>query len=152
MSGLSNIFIDEFLIKYCDTYCGIYASDNIPSQLLKKARFSIIVNLSKRREKGSHYIAIICFPTYVLYIDSFGVPCYVNTISNFLKSLNRPIKFNLKQIQHNQSTFCGFFTILYVMYHEKPVINIYFGAHNLRQNDQLCIEYIKLLKNKFISK
>ena len=114
MSGLSNIFIDEFLIKYCNTYYGIYASDNIPIWLLKKKRFSIIVNLSKKGEKGTHYIAIICFPSYVLYIDSFGIPCYVNDICKFLKSIERPIKFNLKH--------------------------------------QLCINYIKLIKQKFIPK
>jgi hypothetical protein len=147
--GLTNTFINQFLKPRCRDYRGTFSSDNIPSNLKHVSKFSIICNLSKRGKIGSHFIGIFAFPQYVIYFDSIGLPAFVESICDFLRSLNRPIVYNQRQIQHLDSYFCGFYTILYCMRFDvvniDTPVKIIFNDDNLIENDNTCIEYIKIL-------
>lgn len=148
MDGLSNNFIDSILISRARYFRGVYSANNISPSLSQENVFSIICNLDEFGEKGSHFVTIICFPKFVLYIDSFGLPCLVKTINIFLKTLNRPIFFNETQIQSNNSNYCGFFTMLFVLYFdliftEKTPKKIVFNLSDLSMNDNICVKEIK---------
>ena len=148
--GLSNILIDDIL-KSCDTYKGCFSNDNIPNILQKEPQFSIICNLDSKYEKGSHFICIISFPNFVLYIDPIGLPCFTAPIKEFLHSLNKPVFENVKQIQHMNSNFCSFYCMLFVSYFNTDKSTrekMFFNSKNLFENDKICVQYLKELIKK----
>ena len=149
MNGLSNIQISNFLRTHTKFFHGVFSSDNIDVKLRDLDKFSIICNFSKQDQQGSHFISIISFSNYVLYIDSLGLPCVMTHICNFLKSLKKPIYSNTKQIQGDYSKFCGFYCILYVFYFDEARNFRITFSNNLENNDKICVKYISdLLKNK----
>ena len=54
--GISNIYIDHLMQQISLSFRGTFSLDNIPT--FEEETFSLIVNLSKVDEKGSHFIAI----------------------------------------------------------------------------------------------
>lgn len=157
-NGISNFFIDSILksVKNNSYYYGVYSANNIPTHLITKKNFSIISNLSNVGENGSHFITIIAYCNYVLYLDSFGLPCINENIATFLNSLKRPIFYNATQIQDFSSLFCGYYCVLFVLFfncHKKNKhLQMHFNNANLLENDNKCVMYIckfiKVLRNK----
>lgn len=143
MAGITNRFIDSFLVPIANTFYGTFSADNINQQLLHKERFSIICNLSNAHEAGSHFVAIIVMPTYIFYIDSFGLVCFTQPIIDFMNKLSRPVFCNVKVLQDPNSSHCGFFSMLFVLFFDmnKP-FQLKFVTQ-LTDNDSRCTEYIK---------
>ena len=52
--GISNVYIDTLMEKISSSFRGTFSIDNIP--MFTEKSFSIIVNLSKEKEKGAHGI------------------------------------------------------------------------------------------------
>lgn len=146
--GITNLDIDN-LLENCNTFYGTFSCDAIPLTLITKMRFSIICNLSKKSELGTHFVTIIVFKTYALYIDSLGLSCTNSDISNFLISLNRSIFFNSVQFQNVNSIFCGFYAMLYVLYFDSNKNSQIMGkirfTHDLVKNDIICVKYLNKL-------
>lgn len=143
MTGLTNIFIDSFLSPIIPTFKGVFSADDINERLLNYKQFSIICNLSKRGEIGSHFVTLIIFPSHVLYLDSLSAPCIISSIAAFLTKLQKPVFFNTRQIQHSQSIYCGFYCIMFTMFFSFQFnFNLVFSK-SLDQNDDKCVLYIK---------
>ena len=84
MAGLTNYEIEAYLYPRTLDFRGVYSADSIPPALKGgRANFSIICNLSRIGQAGSHLVSIISRAAYVLYIDSFGLPCSTDTINDF---------------------------------------------------------------------
>jgi hypothetical protein len=152
-NGVTNKYIDSILFKHCKHFCGTFSSDNIPNNLKNVDNFSIVCNLANEREAGTHFVCIISKSDYVLYIDTFGLPCYVNSIREFLHALGKPIFFNDKAVQAVYSNFCGFFCILFVLHFDESKHGrrkIIF-SQNLFENDAVCIREIKNILSCFYS-
>lgn len=150
MRGISNYEIEEFLSKRTSHFKGVFSSNNIPCALVEKNHFSIICNHAKKGNPGTHFVVVIVFPSQVIYIDSFGKPCKIKGILNFLFSLSRPVYYNSTKIQASSSSFCGFYCMMYVLYFSKifdkeKVCKIKFDPVNLKRNDKICINEIKKL-------
>jgi hypothetical protein len=146
IGGITNKYIESILLEQCsDNFKGVFSSDNVPHHLAATNQFSIICNLSKENEKGSHFISIIAFEDYVFYIDSFGLPCYESSLKKFLSKTSRPIFFNTVQIQDFSSNFCGFYCMLFVLYFNARVKKKMTFSNNLSLNDSICVNYIKTL-------
>lgn len=147
-AGLSNIYLDAVLFKFCHNFFyGTFSSNTIPKELAQLSQFSIIVNLSKDFEIGSHYVCLVSFPTHLLYLDSYALPCTNDDICSFLLDLNKLVLYNSKRIQHATSNFCGFYAMFWVLYFShKNSIKANFSS-DLITNDKLCVQYIcQLLK------
>jgi hypothetical protein len=143
--ALTNIFLEK-LLKHCSSFFGVYSCNNISKELLNKDRFSIICNLSPVTSIGTHFITIICFPTYVLYIDSFGFPSMSENISSFLLKLNKPIFYNRKQLQDFNSNFCGYYTAMFIIFfdeHSKSSNTKLNFSSNFKENDYNTVLYVK---------
>ena len=56
VGGVSNIYINDLMKKISCSFRGTFSRDNIPT--FEEENFSIIVNLSKEGETGTHFIAI----------------------------------------------------------------------------------------------
>ena len=54
--GISNVYIDHLMNKFSSSFRGTFSIDTIPT--FNDESFSLIANLSKGNEKGSHLIAI----------------------------------------------------------------------------------------------
>ena len=159
--GLSNIYIASVLNR-CKLkhYRGIFSCNNIPTKICRLQKFSIICNLDREGERGSHFIAIVGHPEEIEYIDPLGLPCFNKDLANFMRKClqtvkKRVIKTNTVPFQHPLSSFCGFYTMLTVLFYDDNApkkIAIKFSKDDLWKNDTLCIDYICQLINYYLSK
>ena len=81
--GISNIYIDSLMNKISRTFYGTFSIDNIPE--INNDVFSVIVNLSKRNEKGTHFIAVSSRKNKIIYFDSLGNQNINLTLKKYLK-------------------------------------------------------------------
>jgi hypothetical protein len=115
MSGLTNGQLEQLAKKKLGKqFLGVYPCDAKPKFNKKRTNISIIFNLSKHNEKGTHYIAIIIKPKNIYYFDSYGKKLTNKNITSFLKNFNKTIYYQTKKIQHNDSIFCGFYCLAYL--------------------------------------
>lgn len=90
----------------------VYAADKLLlRQPCKKTKF-IVVNLDPSWEGGSHWVAMMINNRKPCeYFDSYGKkPPY----SDFEHILNQEYYYNPKQLQHNLTTSCGQWAMLYI--------------------------------------
>ncbi len=135
-------------------FLGCFPADIHPSVKGKKV-FSVIFNLSKHDEDGSHYIALFANEQEMYFFDSMGDRCVTKDILNFIKKEkgNRRFKENLKQVQHCDSTFCGYFCLGFILSQQlgissKHFLN-FFENKDLILNDKIIVHFIQfVLKNK----
>ena len=151
--GITSIFIDLMLLGRAKNYSGCYSDDTLPYNLHLLKSFVLVCNLSKSYDRGSHFVTIVKSQRYMYYIDSFGrpPPPKCDGIHSFLKASSIPVFVNYRQLQHPESSFCGFFAILFCLLYsnsendgnlvhesEFPL----FHSDDLRKNDQLCLKHI----------
>jgi hypothetical protein len=115
MSGLTNYQLEKISKKKLGSlFLGVYPCDAKPKLRKTKKSLSIIFNLSKHNEKGTHYVAVIIRRKDVLYFDSYGKKLTNKSIIKYLKNLSKPILYQTKKIQHKDSIFCGFYCLAYL--------------------------------------
>lgn len=149
--GVTNIFINEYLSKRSNDFAGTYSCDNIPPHLQAVKRFTIICNLSKVGQLGSHFVLITSRGMDILYFDPFGRPCSNHDINRFMTGCRRKIVYNDRQIQSPISTKCGLFCILYAIIFDSSQdknTRIIKWSHNLFANDKICIRLLKQFERK----
>ncbi len=152
MGGLTNKYLEDLTHRFVkNNFVGVFPSDASPK--IKKKNFSIIYNLSKHFEAGSHFIAIMKVGKKMIYFDSLGDKCSNHDINSFMKQFNIPIIFNKRKIQHNFSNFCGyycFYFIYYCFFLENSLPNFLklFYKNDLKQNDSLLLSFILKSINK----
>ena len=78
--SISNIYIDQLMKKISWSFRGTFSCNNIP--IFNDENFSLIVNLSREGEIGTHFIAIIISSNQILYFDSFGIQNTNDDIKN----------------------------------------------------------------------
>ena len=146
MDGVSNIYIEDILKPLTKHFIGVFASNQIPPELHKKQRFSIIINLSKSHEKGSHWIAIHKDKHKLIYYDSVGFPLTNSNIKSFLKKIKQDYQYNLFENQCINSKLCGFFVILFVLLLEQDMTFVQFKnlfSKKCCQNNKIVVDLLK---------
>ena len=145
---VSNIYLNEMAenLKY---FRGTFSCNNIPIVKDNTHHHSYIVNLSKKNDVGSHFIALCItqtkFQKTCMYFDSFGVSCDNKYILKYMSNISDNYKYNAFQIQDFSSLYCGFFALGCVMSYENNCIFKYinmFNENNLLMNDKNVIKYI----------
>ncbi|TSC73381.1 MAG: DNA polymerase III subunit alpha, partial [Parcubacteria group bacterium Gr01-1014_48] len=103
-------------------FLGVYPCDISPNTNNKPV-FAVIFNLSKHNEEGTHYVAIFVTQNSVTYFDSFGKKCTNSDIKKFIlpHKVNKKFISNSIQVQHDESNFCGFFSLAFIL---SQVLNI----------------------------
>jgi hypothetical protein len=115
MSGLTNGQLEKLSKNRLGSkFLGVYPADAKPKINKKKTNVSVIFNLSKHDESGSHYIAILFKQKEILYFDSYGKKLTNKYIKTYLRQFNKPILYHTKKIQHKDSIFCGLFSLAYL--------------------------------------
>ena len=156
MSGLSNIFLEEFLVRKCHNFIGVFSVDTAPSNLWKK-NCCCIINLSEARHPGTHFIAVYIDKQNVLwYFDSFALPppIYNFHLMSFLKQwmTSGKIKYVLSHpIQDFDSIFCGWYTAAFCLFvnafsnYGPQHFHTFFDKVSLRANEKIVCLLIKSL-------
>lgn len=144
---LCNAFIEKFLQSYCKYFQGVYSSNTIPQDLKNKETFSIVVNLSRNDESGSHFITILKHEDNLFYLDSLKLPPKEEILNSVFIEKISSLKTISTQIQSVDSNFCGFYCILFCLFQDKITAKsrlpkFYTNANDLRKNDKLCLQYI----------
>jgi len=151
-TGLTNVYINHIMHLFDNNFIGVFSADKIPDIYLKH-RQSLIINLSKSKERGSHFIAFKKINNDLLYFDSlctFILPLEVRDFISNQKDIN--LIYNKKPIQHIESTYCGYYCIGFILYMNYMtltdfLVKFYINVNHLLKNDIIILELIK----KYIS-
>lgn len=156
MSGITNKDLEKLSRLFLNkNFLGVFPCDVIPNS--NKDNMSVIFNLSKHNEKGSHFIAIIKRLKKIIYFDSFGKECDNEDIRKYLRKFNLHIEYNKEQIQDNSSSLCGYycFYFLYFCFMQNRSLAAFIkkfniNPQNLITNDTVLMKYITKVieKNK----
>jgi len=147
MAGISNIYIHSILKKTVTNFDGVYSCNNIPSKLLKQSTFCVVCNLAKENEPGTHFITLIKQARKLLIYDSLALSLTLYPVAlKKLFTLYKPVIMCSTPLQTINSTFCGFYCILFVLRYNYPFIKITpFSTPKI--NDNICIRNIeKIIK------
>ena len=144
MSGISNKYMEKLMGNFDLNFKGVFSSDYIP--FFSGYNFSLICNLSKTKEKGTHFVAMYVSKNSVIYFDPFGLKCHTQSICLYLEMYKRKIIESLVTIQHPLSFHCGFYCIGFVFALDYNLSlseyqNI-FGSTNLDNNDNIVSVFI----------
>ena len=105
---LTNFEIREY---YQDEpkFNGVFSRNNLPKKIKDGA---YVINLDEYADVGTHWIALFCNKSEIVYFDSFGVEHVHEEIKEFFG--NKNIKANILRIQANNSVMCGYFSIGFI--------------------------------------
>ena len=146
MEGISNIYIKDVVTPHTKHFEGVYSCETIPSSLKSKDKFSIIVNLSKSNERGTHWVAIFKDKDKLIYYDPIGFPLINPHIKAFLECIKQDYQYNLFEYQCMKSKFCGFFTILFSILMEQDMTFKQYQSlfsKNCKDNNKRVIDLLK---------
>ena len=104
-----------------------------------------VINLDEHADVGTHWIALFCKKSKIIYFSSFGVQHIPEEIKEFIR--NKNIKANIFQIQANNSVMCGYFCIEFIdfMLAGKKLIDFttLFSPSDFDKNDNIILSYFK---------
>lgn len=134
--------------QYRNIFHGVFACDTLPREI--SLPFVGVVNLSKKSEIGTHWIAIfIDAEKRAYYFDSFALLPENEYIISFLRTHSKGIKYNTKQIQNISSRKCGKFCCAFaiaILRNESVQDFLKEFNVNLFLNDLIVENMIKYLK------
>ena len=80
----------------------VFSRDNLPKKIKDGA---YIINLDEYADVGTHWIALFCSRSEIIYFDGLGVEHIPEKIKEFID--NKSIKANIFRIQANNSVMRG---------------------------------------------
>ena len=121
---------------------GVYSRNNLTKKIKDEA---YLINLDECAEVGTHWIALFCNRSEIVYFDSFGVEHVPEEIKEFIG--NKNIKANIFRIQENNSIMCGYFCIGFIdfMLAGKKLTDYtnLFSPYDFKKNDNIILSYFK---------
>ena len=121
---------------------GVYSRNNLPE---KKKDGAFVINLDEYADVGTHWIALLCSISEIVYFDSFGVKHVPEEIKEFIG--NKNIIANIFQVQANNSVMCGNFCIGFIDFmlagKKLTVFTSMFSTYDFEKNDNIILSYFK---------
>ena len=121
---------------------GVFSRDNMPKKIKDGA---YIINLDEYADVGTHWIALFCNRSKIVYFDSFGVEHVLEEIKEFVG--NKNIKANIFRVPANNSVMCGCFCIGFIdfMLADKKLTDFIslFLPYDFKKNDNIILNYFK---------
>ena len=81
---------------------GVFSRNNLPKKIKDRA---YVIILDEYADVGTHWIALFCNRSEIVYFNSFGVEHVPEEIIDFMG--NKNITANIFRIQANDSVMCG---------------------------------------------
>ena len=100
------------LEKYYDNeprFNGVYSRNNLPKKVKVEA---YVINLNEYADVGTHWIALFCNKSEIIYFHSFGVEHVPEKIKEFVG--NKNIIADIFRVQANNSVMRGYFCIKFI--------------------------------------
>lgn len=152
-SGLSNEYVENLARLLSDgSFIGCFPIDLLPNINNSNHQISLIINLDPSYKSGSHFVSIFKSKEIFTYFDSFGSEP-PKEIIDFIIHFNLPYISNKQKIQSDNSQFCGFFCLGFILAQELGITvqeftNLFYTKDKklgdlLRLNDNLIIHFIK---------
>ena len=120
----------------------VFSRDNLPKKIKDGA---YVINVDEYADTGTHWIALFCKKTEIVYFDSFGVEHIPEEIKEFIG--NKNIKANIFRVQANDSIMCGYFCIGFIdfMLADKKLTDFtnLFSPYDFDKNDSIILSYFK---------
>ena len=121
---------------------GVFSRDNLPKKIKDGA---YVINLDEYADVGTHWIALFCNRSEIVYFDSFGVEHVPEEIKEFIG--NKNTKANIFRLLENDSTMCGYFCIGFIdfMLAGKKLTDYtnLFSPYDFKKNDNIILSYFK---------
>ena len=83
---------------------GVYSRNNLPKKIKDGA---YVINFDEYADVDTHWVALFCNKSEVVYFDSFGVEHVPEEIKEFI--VNNNIIANIFRVQANNSIVSGYF-------------------------------------------
>ena len=83
---------------------GVYSRNNLPKKIKDGA---YVINFDEYADVDTHWVALFCNKSEVVYFDSFGVEHVPEEIKEFI--VNKNIIANIFRVQANNSIVSGYF-------------------------------------------
>ena len=123
-------------------FSGTYSRNNLPQKIKDGA---YVRNLDEYADVGTHWIALFCNRSEIVYFDCFGVKHVSKEIKKIAK--NKNIIANIFQVQANNSIMCGYFSIGFIdfMLAGKKLTDFtsLFSPYDFQKNDNIILSYFK---------
>ena len=104
-----------------------------------------MVNLDEYADVGTHWIALFCNRSEIVYFNIFGVEHVPEEIKKFV--WNKNIIANIFRVQTNNSVMCRYFCIGFVdfMLAGKKLTDFtnMFSPYDFKKNDNIILSYFK---------
>lgn len=145
--GISNDLLDKLCRRESsDSFKGVFSADKIPTRLTACPKFIIVVNLGRSNQQEGHFVCICGDPDRMYYFDSYALPCFQPDVNKFIKACRRPLITLTNRIQGWKSMYCGLYSMMFVLYHDKkPDFELIFSKTDFEENDSKCVRYIRKL-------
>ena len=109
--------------------------------LKKKKDEAYVINFDEYADVGTHWIALFCIKSEIVYFDSFGVKHVPEEIKEFIG--NKNIKANIFRVQSNYSIMCEYFCIGFnvFIFAGKTLINFtsMFSPYDFEKNESIIL-------------
>lgn len=141
MSGLSNIFLINYISPRCKNFMGVFSVDKLPPHVSLTLPCCFVTNLSRSDERGTHFIAIyISSRNHLLYFDSFGFlpPLWNKLLLQFLMPWVEQNLFKqvlTHPIQSLNSLFCGWYCVAFCLVMDNNLMSINKFVRTFKKND-----------------
>ena len=121
---------------------GVFSRNNLPKKI-KDGGY--LINLLEYADVGTHWIALFCKKSEIVYFDSFSVEHIPEEIKEFIG--NKNIKANIFLVQANNSVMCGYFCIGFIdfMLAGKKLTDFttLFSPYDFDKNDSIILRFFK---------
>ena len=121
---------------------GVYSRNNLPK---RRKDGAYVINLDEYADVGTHWIALFCNRSEIVYFNSFGVEHVPEEIKEFIGNKNTIA--NIVRVQANNSVMLGYICIGFIdfMLAGKKLSDFtsLFSPYDFKKNDNIILSYFK---------
>ena len=104
-----------------------------------------VINLDEYVDVGTHWIALFCNRSEIVYFNSFGVEHVPEEIKEFVGNKNTIA--NIFRVKANNSVMCGYICIGFIDFmlvgNKLSDFTGLFSPYDFKKNDNLILRYFK---------
>ena len=104
-----------------------------------------MINIDEYADVGTHWIALFCKRSEIVYFDNFGAEHVPEEIKKFIE--NKNIKANIFRVESNDSIMCGYLCIGFIdfMLAGKKLTDFrgMFSPYDFERNGCIILRYFK---------